>query len=117
MNENLSEKITEKEVLVGKGFFNEYCDEFLEYIDKWKRRNLYKLEEYKILEDEEKKLKEKYPNVRTFFEEKEITDFDSDELKAILDILDIREQKDILEQKLCFKLGIMEEKVFLSEFI
>ena len=115
MEEKLEEK--ENELLVGKGFFNEYTDEFLEYIDKWKRRNLFKLEEYKRLEDEEKKIKKKYPNVRKFFEEKETSEFRKEELEGILDILDIREAKDVLEQKLCFKLGILEEKVFLSEFI
>lgn len=117
MEEKLEEKENGKEVLIGKGFLNEYTDEFLEYIDKWKRKNLFNLEEYKKLENEERKIKEKYPNVRKFFEEKETFEFRKEELEGILDILDIREVKDVLEQKLCFKLGILEEKVFLSEFI
>ncbi len=109
-------KSSEEEVFVGKGFLNEYSDEFLEYIDKWKRKSLFKLEEYKSLEEKERKIKEEYPNVRNFLEEKETTELNEEELQGLSDILDIREEKDVFEQKLCFKLGIMEEMVLLSEF-
>ena len=109
-------KSSEEEVFVGKGFLNEYSDEFLEYIDKWKRKSLFKLEKYKLLEEKERKIKEEYPNVRKILEEKEITELKYEELQGLLDILDIREEKDIFEQKLCFKLGILEEKILLSEF-
>lgn len=111
-----NEKSNEEEVLVEKGFFNEYSNEFLEYIDKWKRKNLFRLKGYKILENQERKIKEKYPNVRKFLEEKEIIELKKEELEGLLDILDIREEKEVFEEKLCFKLGIMEEKVLLSEF-
>lgn len=109
-------KSNEEEVLEEKGFINEYNDEFLEYVDKWKRRSLYKQKEYKKLEEQERKIKEKYPNIQKFLEEKEIIELKKEELEGLLDILDIREEKDIFEQKLCFKLGIVEEKVLLSEF-
>ena len=77
-------------------------------------KNLSKQEKFKKLEEKEKKLKNKYPNISKFLGNKENIKLSVEEQKAILEILNLYEEKDVLEQKECFKLGFKEATILLK---
>ena len=59
-------------------------------------------------------LKYKYPNVRTFLEEKEPIDLREDEQYAMLNVINYEIELDIIELKECFKLGFKEALIYLN---
>lgn len=95
-------------------FLDKYDDDFLEYLEENKMKNLSKQEKFKKLEKKEKKLKNKYPNISKFLGNKENIKLSVEEQKAILEILNLYEEKDVLEQKECFKLGFKEATILLK---
>ena len=95
-------------------FLDKYDDDFLEYLEENKMKNLSKQEKFKKLEEKEKKLKNKYPNISKFLGNKENIKLSVEEQKAILEILNLYEEKDVLEQKECFKLGFKEATILLK---
>ena len=95
-------------------FLDKYDDDFLEYLEENKMKNLSKQEKFKKLEEKEKKLKNKYPNISKFIGNKENIKLSVEEQKAILEILNLYEEKDVLEQKECFKLGFKEATILLK---
>lgn len=95
-------------------FLDKYDDDFLEYLEENKMKNLPKQEKFKKLEEKEKKLKNKYPNISKFLGNKENIKLSVEEQKAILEILNLYEEKDVLEQKECFKLGFKEATILLK---
>ena len=95
-------------------FLDKYDDDFLEYLEENKMKNLSKQEKFKKLAEKEKKLKNKYPNISKFLGNKENIKLSVEEQKAILEILNLYEEKDVLEQKECFKLGFKEATILLK---
>ena len=61
------------------------------------------------------KIKDDNPNVRTFLEDREIIDLTEDELNAVLDIFEIKEDISTIETTETFKLGAKEMLVFLKQ--
>ncbi len=93
-------------------FFENYSDDFYDYLNVNRIKMLKENIKYKKLANEVKKLKKDNPNVRSFIEDKEIVSLSNTELKFILKILKIQEEMDDIEQKEIFKLGVKETLFF-----
>ena len=104
---NLNKNVMRNE----NSFFDECEDIFVDYLEKNKTKFLYKNPEYIGFYKKIKEIKEKYPNVETFLEDREAIELTDDEENALLNILDIQEQINFIEKKIAFKLG-MNERLF-----
>lgn len=96
-------------------FFNEEDNNFLEYFEKQRDKNLTNREDYKKLNKEIDNLITKYPRVQQFLEDENIEELSHDEMKTILDIIDLQEEIKVLELKEAFKLGEKEVYIFFEE--
>lgn len=113
MKEILLNKIDSKDNT--KTFFDEYTDDFLDYLETNRMKIVRENAEYKQLEDEISKIKAENPNVRTFLEEREAVPLTDVEQNAVLDILEIQGKMDNIEMKEVFKLGGREMFVFIKQ--
>ena len=95
-------------------FFDNYEDGLLEYLEVHKTQALKDRKDYQDLNKNISELKYKYPNVRTFLEEKEPIDLREDEQYAMLNVLNYEIELDIIELKECFKLGFKEAIIYLN---
>jgi len=98
-----------------KTFFDEYTDDFLDYLETNRMKIVRENAEYKQLEDEISKIKAENPNVRIFLEEREAVSLTDVEQNAVLDILEIQGKMDNIEMKEVFKLGGREMFVFIKQ--
>lgn len=98
-----------------KSFFDEYTDDFLDYLETNRMKIVRENTEYKQLEEKVSKIKEENPNVRTFLEEREAVPLTDVEQNAVLDILEIQGKMDNIEMKEVFKLGGREMFVFIKQ--
>ena len=96
------------------GFFNQYTDDFFEYFESHKNKNVRKNKEYFELSTQIEYLKTEYPKVRSFLEDKEIINFSETEQVGILKILDLQEELSILDLKESFKLGFKEAYIYFE---
>lgn len=113
MKEILLNKIYSKENT--KSFFDEYTDDFLDYLETNRMKIVRENAEYKELENQIKNIKEENPNVRTFLEEREAVPLTDVEQNSVLDILEIQGKMDNIEMKEVFKLGSREMFVFIKQ--
>lgn len=98
-----------------KNFFDEYTDDFLDYLETNRMKIVREKAEYKQLEEKVSKIKAENPNVRTFLEEREAVPLTDVEQNAVLDILEIQGKMDNIEMKEVFKLGGREMFVFIKQ--
>ena len=85
---------------IAGSFFDNYEEGFLEYLEVHKAQALKDREDYQILNKKISELKYKYPNVRTFLEEKEPIDLRNDEQYTMLNVLDYEtEQAEQVDSK------------------
>ena len=98
-----------------KTFFDEYTDDFLDYLETNRMKIVRENAEYKQLEDEISKIKAENPNVRIFLEEREAVSLTDVEQNAVLDILEIQGKMNNIEMKEVFKLGGREMFVFIKQ--
>ena len=96
-------------------FFDEYSDDFMDYLEKNRMKILKGNTEYKKLTERIEKIKVANPNVRTFMEDKEAVELTDVELNAVLDILEVEDDIDTIEMKENFKLGAREMIIFLKQ--
>lgn len=96
-------------------FFDEYSDDFWDYMNANRMKMLKRNKKYKEFMSKREKIKEDNPNVRTFLEDREIIDLTEDELNAVLDIFEIEEDISTIETTETFKLGAKEMLVFLKQ--
>ena len=96
-------------------FFDEYSDDFMDYLEKNRMKILKGNTEYKKLTERIEKIKVANPNVRTFMEDKEAVELTDVELNAVLDILEVEDGIDTIEMKENFKLGAREMIIFLKQ--
>lgn len=96
-------------------FFDEYSDDFWDYMNANRMKMLKINKKYKELMSKREKIKDDNPNVRTFLEDREIIDLTEDELNAVLDIFEIEEDISTIETTETFKLGVKEMLVFLKQ--
>jgi len=99
---------------IDEGFFDTYSDDFWEYFDKHKVLNLLGKGEYKKINQKICKLKEKYPNVIKFLEEKEQVELSKEEQETIWSILELHGELDVIELKEAFKLGFKEAYIYFE---
>ncbi len=97
-----------------EGFFNKYSTDFYEYFDKHIVENVIKKGEYKRLEDEIKKIKNKYPNLVILLEDREYVDLSYTDEKALNEILSLEREINIIELKESFKLGFKEAYIYFE---
>lgn len=101
------------EELIGN-FFDDFADDFLEYLEVNRTDALKERKDYKKSNKKIKEIKCKYPNVRTFIEEKEPVKLSDDEQYELLNILSEQENLETIELKEAFKLGFKEAIVYLN---
>lgn len=97
-----------------ENFFDDFSDGFLEYLEAHKTKALAEREDYKAINEKIEEIKCRYPNARTFLEEKETIELREDEQNAVLDILAEQEILDIIELKEAFKLGFKEAIIYFK---
>ncbi len=89
-------------------FFYNYIDSIMQFIED-NRFNIWrKTKDYKEITDKMRAIKNKYPNVRTFVEDRQVVDLTEEELKAILEYISLDDDIERLEKIETFKLGIKE---------
>ena len=94
-------------------FFDKYTVSFDEFIGKTKLDLKAENDEYRKLFNETEEIKNQYPNVRNVLENYEKTSLDNDEVKALLDIKDIRLKLDKMETTAIFYAGGRELYLYL----
>ena len=90
-------------------------DDVREYLETKKREILKNNEEYKEINKKIGKLKEDYPNVTTFIENREVIKLTDKELQVLLDIADLQVDLNLLEMRAVFKQGARETILFLKQ--
>lgn len=89
-------------------FFYNYIDSIMQFIED-NRFNIWsKTKDYKEITDKMRAIKNKYPNVRTFVEDRQVVDLTKEELKAVLEYISLDDDIERLEKIETFKLGIKE---------
>jgi hypothetical protein len=96
-------------------FFNYEYNSFSDFIDEQSVKNIKNTEKYQELNKKIKEITNKYPRVVMFLEDKVIAEITEEEQQAIIDILIIKEEIRILEEKEIFKLGGKEMYGFLKQ--
>ena len=97
-----------------EGFFEQYTDDFLDYFERHKVLNVMQGKEYKIINQRICSLKEKYPKVILFLEDRENVDLSYEEENVINEILKLQEELNIIELKESFKLGLKEAYIYFE---
>ena len=85
-------------------------NEITDYFEEKKYSNLKRNEEYKIVLKEIEKIKKKFPKVRSFLEDDEIAEFTQEEMKEILNIIGLYNDRAMYEENEMFKIGLSEGK-------
>lgn len=96
-------------------FFDEYSDDFWDYMNTNRMKLLKRNKEYKEYVAKREKIKLENPNVRTFLEDREAIELTDVELNCILDIFEIEGDIETIETTETFKLGAREMFIFLKQ--
>lgn len=95
--------------------YNVKSAELNELIDSTKvelaRNNMH----YKKLKNEVRNLKEKYPNIQSFFEDEGVIELGKDDCKVLQKVLDIYLKMHIYEEEKIFFLGAKENYFYLKK--
>lgn len=98
-----------------KSFMNEYSNDFLHYFEEHRAKKLINRKDYKELRAKKQVIMEKYPKARMFLEDEKVQDMTHEDLKAILQIINIEHKINIIEMKEAFKLGGKEAYILAEE--
>ncbi len=90
-------------------------DDIRSYLEEKKREILKNNAEYIELNAKIGKLKDNYPNVTAFIEDREVIKLTDEELQALLDLEDLQVDRYMLEAKAIFKQGAKETILFLKQ--
>lgn len=85
-------------------------DDIWDYIDKVKSTNLKANNEYIKATKRLAEIKEKYPKVMDFYDNNKITEFTQEEMKAILEIKELYDTRNMLDSEEMFKIGLRQGK-------
>lgn len=98
---NLENKVKED------SFFYKCKDNLMEFmaVNIWKNRK-----DYKEIVDKMNEIKVKYPKLRTFLEDRETIELTKEELKAVIEYINLKEKIEDIEKVEMFKLGLKEAK-------
>lgn len=96
-------------------FLNETENGFRTYLEKHRKNHLINREDYKGIITEISAIKDKYPKVQEYLEDKTIIDMTDEEKEAVLKIIDLQDDIAIIEELESFKLGFKEAYIFFEE--
>lgn len=102
-------KDKENDKIQENSFFYQYTDSIMQFLEDnrynvWQRRK-----DYKETKDKIRKIKNKYPNVRLFIEDRVVTaNLTKEELKAVLEYINLDDEIERIEKIETFKLGLRE---------
>ena len=85
-------------------------DDIWDYIDQQKYNNLKANNEYIKASKRLAEIKEKYPKVMNFYDNNKIAEFTQEEMKAILEIKELYDLRNMLESEEMFKIGVKRGK-------
>ncbi len=85
-------------------------NEISDYFEEQKCKNLKKNEEYNRIRYEIEEIIKKFPKVRKFFEDNEIEELTKEDMKAILDITKLQNDRAMYEANEMLKIGLQEGK-------
>lgn len=85
-------------------------NEIEDYFEEQKYRNLKKNEEYNKIRYKIEEIKDKFPKVREFFEDNKIEQLTKEEMKAVLDITELQDDRAMYEADEMLKIGLREGK-------
>ena len=97
-----------------EGFFDQYTDDFADYFENQRVMRIMLGSEYKKINKAICEIKVKHPNVTNFLEDEEIVKLNDEEEKAIIEILNLQEEINIIELKESFKLGFKEAYIYFK---
>lgn len=97
-------------------FYDDYDGEFGEYLGRVEFDFKDKCPEYEECFEKEEKILDKYPNLRQVIDDREYSNLTSKEITALIQILDIRDQRQVLFESLMFFRGCKEMYNILKKF-
>lgn len=97
-----------------EGFFDQYTDDFADYFENQRVMRIMLGSEYKKINKAICEIKNKYPNVVTLLEDGEKIKLNDEEEKAIIEILNLQEEINMIELKESFKLGFKEAYIYFK---
>jgi len=101
-------KENKKIIEYDESFINDYSSDFDDFFERYKRKELRKDGRYREILSKISKLKDKNPNILNYLENNEIKEFTKDEIEALLEIINLNEERVAMEIKGVFRLGIRE---------
>lgn len=96
-------------------FFNQYTDDFTEFFEDYKVHNFWKRKDYKDIDTQINNIKTENENVKNLFEGNCNAILSEDDQKEVIEILNLQQERDLIEQKECFKLGFKEALIYFTE--
>lgn len=103
------------ENIIGKSLDNsiiyKHISEIVDFVEDQKYKNLKANDRYNEIIKEIEEIKNKHVKVRDFLEDDEIKELNAEELKAILDIIELQNEISMLENEEMFKIGLQEGKL------
>lgn len=93
---------------IESSFFYAYIDSFMEFIEDNRFNSWKKRADYKKINDRMIEIKNKYPNIRTFVEDRQVIELSKEELNALLEYISLDDCIEKIEKIETFKLGIKE---------
>lgn len=95
-------------------YTDEWGEYFADYFENQRVSRIRQKSEYQKLEKEICKIKNKYPNVVTLLEDGENIKLSNEEENAIIEILNLQEEINLIELKEAFKLGFKEAYIYFE---
>ena len=99
-------------------FLNQYtdnwADSFEDYFENQRVSRIRLRHEYKEIEKAICEIKDKHTKVINFLEDEEIVKLNDEEEKAIIEILNLQEEINMIELKESFKLGFKEAYIYFK---
>lgn len=91
-------------------FFYRYIDSIMQFLEDNRYNIWQKRKDYKQIKDKMREIKNKYANVRLFIEDRVvIANLTKEELKAVLEYINLDDEIERIEKIETFKLGLREE--------
>lgn len=107
VNENIKE--------TDNTFFDDFTDDFMDYLEDNRTARLRKKAEYLETEKKINKIKNENPKVRSFIDDRETVKLSEKETETVLEVLSLQGDLDTMEYKETFKLGVREVIIFLKQ--
>lgn len=102
-------KDNENDKIQENSFFYQYTDSIMQFLEDNRYNVWQKRKDYKETKDKIRKIKNKYPNVRLFIEDRVVTaNLTKEELKAVLEYINLDDEIERIEKIETFKLGLRE---------